>query len=291
MRLEMESLRGEIRDMSVRMTEERILASAGAPVFGTGASSDVSNSTMRSLADVPGEELMTRLQDLAAEMNAAQSRADQTSSLKAALGAFAEDVKALAPGADRSARLKSLGKALDRHAEEIETHAADVEPSATALRTELHAITSELRTVAARAQSSGTVKDGPALRETAIELGARAESLFTYLANTHHDVPDNDDQPAVNSVDDPSADIATLARLIAKLEARAEHMSQSAVAARFDDVSDELSPAEREAKSRNAERKTGGIIHTVFESIERLNNIAAALARANDVERQRKAAH
>jgi hypothetical protein len=29
----------------------------------------------------------------------------------------------------------------------------------------------------------------------------------------------------------------------------------------------------------------------VFESIERLNNIAAALARAGDAERQRKAAH
>ncbi|MEQ1863799.1 MAG: hypothetical protein ABL996_04005 [Micropepsaceae bacterium] len=291
MRREMETLRTEIRDMSVRMTEERILASAGAPVFGTSLLPDVSHSTMRSLADVPGEELMTRLQDLAAEMTAAQHRTDQTTSLKAALGAFAEDVKILAPGADRSARLKSLGEALDRHAEEIETHAADVEPSATALRTELHAISSELRTVAARAQSSGTVKDGPALRETAIELGARAESLFTYLANTHHDAPGDDEPPATNMVDDPSADIATLARLIAKLEARAEHMSQSAVAARFDDVSDELSPAEREAKRRNAERKTGGTIHTLFESIERLNNIAAALARANDVERQRKAAH
>ena len=97
-------------------------------------------------------------------------------------------MKVLAPGADRSARLKSLGKALDRHAEEIETHAADVEPSATALRTELHAITSELRTVAARAQSSGTVKDGPALRETAIELGARA-SISSRAACTDNFIP------------------------------------------------------------------------------------------------------
>ena len=218
---------------------------------------------MRSLADVPGEELMTRLQDLAAEMNAAQSRADQTSSLKAALGAFAEDVKVLAPGADRSARLKSLGKALDRHADEIETHAADVEPSATALRTELHAITSELRTVAARAQSSGTVKDGPALRETAIELGARAESLFTYLANTHHEAPGDDEQPAAqhrSTTLRPTSQPSLVSSPSSKPAPR--HMSQSAVAARFDDVSDALSPAEREAKTRNAERKTGGTIHT-----------------------------
>lgn len=292
MRQEMEAVRGEIRDMSVRMTEERILASAGAPIFPVaGTPYDDPKSSLRSLADVPGAELMTRLRDLAAEMNAAQNRTDQTTALKAALGAFAGEIKILAPGADRAARLKSMGRALDRHAEEIETHAAAVEPSATALRTELHAITSELRTIAARSQSSGIVKDGPILRESAIELGARAESLFTYLANTHHEAPDDDEQPAADTVDEASTDIAALAHLIAKLEARAETLSQSAMATRFDDVSDALSPAEREAKTRDAERTTGGAIHTVFELIQRLNNIAAALARAGDIERQRKAAH
>ena len=94
-----------------------------------------------------------------------------------------------------------------------------------------------------------------------------------------------------DTVDEASADIVAIAHLIARLEARAESLSQSAVAARYDDVSDSLSPSERQAQRRNVERKTGGAIHTVFESIERLNNVAAALARAGDVDRRRKAAH
>ena len=294
LRQEMEAVRDEIRNMAVRMTEERIMSAASAPLFaasGTDASQEP-QTARRSLADVPGAELMTRLHDLAEEMNAAQSRTDQATSLKTALGAFANEVKILAPGADRAARLKSMGKALDRHAEEIETHAIAIEPSATALRTELHAITSELRTIAARAQSSGVGKDGPLLRESAIELGARAESLFSYLENTHHEAPDGDDDgDAPDTIDATSADITALARLISRLETRAEHLSQSAVATRFDDVSDTLSPAERAESVQNAELKTGGAIHTVFESIERLNNIAAALARAGDAERLRKAAH
>ncbi|MCE9523447.1 MAG: hypothetical protein K8S25_13575 [Alphaproteobacteria bacterium] len=291
---EMEAVRQEIRDMAVRMTEERIMSAAALPVFtapGNGALLE-NNAAHRSLADVPGAELMTRLKDLAEEMNAAQGRVDQTQSLKTALGAFASDIKVLAPGADRAARLISMGKALDHHAGEIETHATAIEPSAVALRTELHAITSELRTIAAHAQSNGAGKDAPSLRESAIELGARAESLFSYLENTHHEVAGDDEEGGTpDTIDATSADIAALARLISRLESRAESLSQNAVAARFDDVSDDRSPSEREAIVRNAELKTGGAIHTVFESIERLNNIAAALARATDAERLRKVAH
>ncbi len=294
LRGEIEGIRNEIRDMAVRLTEDRILSAAGPDfaVNGAGAHHEL-QSPLRSLSDVPGAEIVTRLKDLAAEMAAAQDRSDRATSLKAALGAFAAEIKTLAASADRAARLKSMGKALDRHADEIEAHAGAIEPSAAALRTELHAITSELRTIAARAQSGGVGQEGPILRESAIELGARAESLFTYLEETQHQAPADDDGAATpaESIDQTTADIAALAQLIGRLEARAEHLSQAALATRFDDISDDLSPAEREASARDAELRTGGAIHTVFESIERLNNIAAALARAGDADRQRKAAH
>lgn len=294
LRTEIEGIRNDIRDMAVRMTEDRILSAAGPAFVANGTNGHQEPlSPVRTLSDVPGNEIITRLKDLAAEMNAAQDRSDRAASLKSALGAFASEIKALATNADRAARLKSMGKALDRHADEIEAHAGAIEPSAAALRTELHAITSELRTIAARAQSNGVGKEGPVLRESAIELGARAESLFSYLAETQHQTPvdDDDGDTLPETIDQTTTDIAALAQLIGRLEARAEHLSQAAVAARFDEISDSSSPAERKAGARNTELRTGGAIHTVFESIERLNNIAAALARAGDADRQRKAAH
>lgn len=301
-RLEIEAVRDEVRDLGVRLTEDRILSALGVSDFKSAPATAPSLSPppaptpsqepripQRSLADVPEGELARRLKDLADEMNSSQDRTDHSAPLKAALEAFASEIKRLAPNADRAARLISMGKTLDRHAEQIETHAEAVEPSAASLRSELHAITSELRTIAARAQSGSVGQDGPVLRESAIELGARAESLFSYLSATHPDAID-DDGIDIETTDDPATDIVTLAHLIAKLEARAESLSQTAVADRFSDIADTLSPAEREAKIRDAERKTGGAIHAVYESIERLNNVATALARAGDIERQRKSA-
>ncbi len=262
---QLEAVRGEIRDLAIRMTEERLLANAGAsPAFALTADAPALTQTpQRTLADVPGNEILARLKDLAAEMNAAQEETDHTASLKAALGKFAAEVKSLAAGADRAARLKAMGRALDQHAEDIEAHMPAVGPS-TALRSELGAITSELRAIAARAQANGT-KDGTELRESAVEIGARAESLFTYLNETHpNGQPDDEDEP----LPDATADIAALAHLIDRMEARATSLSA-------------LDP----------NLTTNGAIHMVFESIGRLNNIATALSRAGHGERQRHATH
>lgn len=284
-----DTIRAEIRDLAVRLTEDRLLAGADMPFLTAKAAVDEPQQKRVTLADVPGNEIMARLKNLAAEMNAAQSRFDQTQSLKDALGAFATEVKKLAANADRAARLKNMGKALDRHAEEIESRAAAVAPASEALRGELHAITSGLRTIAARSQSTG-VTEGPALREAAIDLGARAESLFSYFANAPEPAAYDEAPPEPLPVDTATADLDALVQLIARLETRAEHLAQSAVAARFKDVSDSLSPTERAADEHGDQRKSDAAIHTVFESIERLNNIAAALARAGDAERQRHAA-
>ncbi len=263
---QLETVRGEIRDLAILMTEERLLStSAASPLMGSDAAT-LSPTPQRSLADVPGEEIMARLKDLAAEMNAAQEHTDHTASLKSALGKFAADVKDLAASADRAARLKAMGRALDQHAEDIEAHMPAVEPS-TALRTELAAITGELRAIAASAQANGT-KDGPRLRESAIEVGARAESLFSYLNQTHPDQGDEQADDAFDPAPDTTNDIAALAQLIDRMEARASSLA-----------------------AQEADLNTNGAIHVVFESIGRLNNIATALARAGHAERQRHATH
>jgi hypothetical protein len=257
---QLETVRSEIRDLAVRMTEERILAT------GSGGLSSLLEDTLplasqtpqRTLADVPNEEIMARLKDLAAEMNATEAPQDETAPLKEALGAFAADVKTLAASADRVAKLKAMGRALDQHADEIEAHAPAVEPSS-ALRTELQSITGELRMIAALAQAN-VVKDGPRLREAAVEVGARAESLFTYLSQTHAGASASNAEP----IDDAS-DLDALTSLISRIEARAGHDEGSL--------------------------NTNTAIHAVFESIGRLNNIANALGRAGNADRRRPSTH
>ena len=262
---QLETVRGEIRDLAIRMTEERLLATSDTrPAFNVGSDgATFATAPQRSLADVPGEEIMARLKDLAAEMNAAQEQPDQTTSLKAALGRFADEVQNLAAGADRTARLKAMGEALDHHAEEIEAHMPAAGPS-TALRTELAAITGELRSIAARAQTNGA-KDGAELRDSALEIGARAASLFAYLAETH---PRDDDADEAFVSPDAAGDIAALGHLIDRIEARATSLA-----------------------APQPSLDTNGAIHMVFESIGRLNNIATALARAGRTERLRHVTH
>jgi hypothetical protein len=67
-------------------------------------------------------------------------------------------------------------------------------------------------------------------------------------------------------------------------------LSEQAVLRRFDEVKGAGSPAELRERAFVADMRTDQAIQTVFESIERLNNVAAALARAGDAERQRRIA-
>lgn len=289
---DVESLRGEIRDLAVRLAEDRILDAAG-PSFAPKAEGKgielKSTAAQRSLADVPADEIMARLKNLAAEMTEAQDTLDQVAALKNALGAFASEIKQLVPAKGREQPLTAIGAALHHHADEIEAHAGAIEPKATALRTEVQSITEELRKVALRAEA-GNAKDTGALRDAAVELGARAESLFTYLEQTHPD-DEVETHPHTPAADETAGDIAALSELIARLETRARELSERAVAARFADFPDDWSPAEREQSWKQADTRTDAAIRSLFESINRLNNVAAALARAGDAERHRRTAH
>jgi len=85
-----------------------------------------------------------------------------------------------------------------------------------------------------------------------------------------------------------SADVEALASLVAQLETRAETLSEQAVARRFEEVARAGSPAELREKAFADDLRTDSAIQVVFEAIERLNNVAASLARAGDAERQRR---
>jgi hypothetical protein len=102
----------------------------------------------------------------------------------------------------------------------------------------------------------------------------------------HLPEPVDEPEAAMIEAKDPTgADLAALVQLIGRLEARAEQLARTAVASRFDAPN----PAAR--MHGRADLGADGTITTVFESIERLNNVAAALARAGDAERLRRAAH
>ena len=275
---QLEAIRSEVRELAMRITEERIMMTADMPASTLPHSSgEQLRPSHRTLADVPINEIMQRLKNLTEEMNAGAETADPAFALKSALGAFAQDVKAL-----DHAEPETMSNALARHAEAIEASASAVEPSATALRAELQAITSELRLVANATHDPATAHD------LALHLGARAESLFSYLRQSHSQTFDEQDLPGEETMEQTTSDLATLAKIIGKLEARASQLSDSAVAANLDQQFDMRSPTELESAGSTG---NDGTITTVFESIERLNNIAASLARAGDAARLRQAAH
>jgi hypothetical protein len=110
--------------------------------------------------------------------------------------------------------------------------------------------------------------------------------LFDHFDNA---VGEDDGAPTPD-VDATQADLAVLAELIARLESRAEQHTRAALAERFVEISDTMSPTER-PNSAPADPGNDAAIRAVFEAIERLNNVAAALARAGDIERQRRIAH
>ena len=298
---QIEALRNDIRELALRMTEERILMTAEMPASSLSSENHLAPSRpQRSLADVPADEILNRLKELADEMSAGGTAvATQPATLTEALEAFARSIRPLYAAKDPVAGLNQMVPELVRHARNIDESAREVAHAA-ALRNELGAITSELRALTQAAQAPAQ-HAGDDLRETALHLGARAESLFSYLNQMH---PDDFAPPrpatasrtttiAASSVDTTSLeqtvdDLEKLARIINTLEQRTTGLSDQAVASNMDHQTGAASPAE-EAHLPSG-RQGEQAIAAVYESIERLNNIAAALARAGDADRLRSAA-
>lgn len=294
---QIEALRSDIRELAMRMTEERILMTAEMPGAALSSENMIRPSVpQRSLADVPEDEILIRLRELANEMsNGDTVEPSQAGSLTDALEAFARSIRPLYTAKDPVAGLRQLVPELARHAQNIDESAREVSHAA-ALRNELNAITAELRSLAQSAQAP-EIREGDDLRETALHLGARAESLFSYLNQMHPDdfapprqagtraatgmTPTVDTATLEQTVDD----LAKLARIINTLEQRTTDLSDEAVAANLGHQTGAASPTEGPHLSSGRQGELA--IAAVYESIERLNNIAAALARAGDADRLR----
>jgi hypothetical protein len=222
---------------------------------------------------------------------------DEQPGLTDALRAFALRMKPMATTQNPQENLRTLAPELAEHARTIEQGAREVDHAA-ALRTELDAITAELRSLAeaAHAATDGTSQD---LRDTAVYLGKRAESLFSYLSQRQAEgtgQPGATSPVAIPAPATPASDLhtatedlSTLARIITSLERRTAELSDEAVAANI------LLQTEGQTDAgighdTNPVVDPDEAIAVVYEAVERLNNIAAALARAGEANRMRASA-
>ena len=280
-----DTVRGEISRLIEHVDEERLLPShrAGEPIALLEGPTSNRDGT-RTLADVPRAEVLERLGDLAAEMNAVTNDATHTEEVKSALVCLADEMRQLGYAPQTRRTSDELSATLTRHANVIEAHAAQSAPTQQSLRDELSAMATELRQTTARAKNGSGSGAAAHIAEAAERIEERARRLFAELEKA------DDGQDEGLSLESARADIEALAGLVAKLEARAEALSELAVAQRFETASNRGSPAELTEKAFAADLRTDAAIQTVFESIERLNNVAAALARAGDAQRQHRAA-
>lgn len=304
LRRQVEAMRSDIRELALRMTEERILMTAEMPAPALAAETPVlSTSPRKTLADVPADEILERLRRLSDEMSAAPratpgeagdadddlARQDHAGSLTDNLRAFAMSVRPLAASDDPAA----IAQEFERHADAIEQSASEVAQAA-ALRAELDAITAELRNLAGDLQASA---GNPAehLQEAALDLGARAETLFSYLQQRQATATDDGTSASsgvttgTETMSRATNDLLALARIIGSLEQRTALLSDAAVAANISHQTRNNQPS-AEVTDMIATDDTDEAIAVVYEAVERLNNIAAALARASDASRQRAAA-
>lgn len=296
---QIQAMRGDIHELALRMTEERILMTAEMPAAALAAETTLlPTATHKTLADVPAEEILARLRQLSDEMaHAPAEQVDEQPGLTDALKAFALRMKPMATTQNPQENLRTLAPELAEHARTIEQGAREVDHAA-ALRTELDAITAELRSLAeaAHAATDGTSQD---LRDTAVYLGARAESLFSYLSQRQAEgtgQPGATSPVAIPAPATPASDLhtatedlSTLARIITSLERRTAELSDEAVAANI------LLQTEGQADAgigldTNPVVDPDEAITVVYEAVERLNNIAAALARAGEANRMRASA-
>lgn len=308
LRREVEAMRSDIRELALRMTEERILMTAEMPASALAAEAPIlSPSPQRTLADVPAHEILERLRRLSDEMSAPQASTPEPAndsaddeatsrppSLTDNLKAFALSVKPLASAPETASDMRVMAGDFARHAEAIALSAREVAHAA-ALRAELDAITSGLRDLATSLQAPDA-EPAEGLQETAIDLAARAETLFSYLnqrkvaASHEATVETAPEAGGTETITRATQDLMALARIIGSLEQRTALLSDAAVAANIARQTADADASQADGADGPAAQQTEQAISVVYEAVERLNNIAAALARAADASHQRRAA-
>ena len=280
-----DKVRDEVTRLIEHLGEERLLPGREAvrPVALLEAPAD--GGASRTLADVPKSEVLQRLGSLAAEMHAVNNGGPGPDEIRAELIEVAEEMRDLGNSPETRRASDELSSTLSRHADAIETQARDAAPTPEGLRDVLSSMARELRQVTARARNGLASEAALHAANAAADIEERAQRLFGQLeAAMGVEEADSVSFEATN------ADVEVLASLAAKLEARAEALSEQAVSTRFDEAKGTGNAAELRERAFAADMRTDHAIQMVFESIERLNNVAAALARAGDAERQRRIA-
>jgi len=277
-----DKVRDEVTRLIEHIGEERILPLRdGVVPVALLEGPQLPSTAPKTLADVPRAEVLARLGNLAAEMKAFGSANPEAEDIKAALSELAEEMRQLGTAPTTRRASDDLSITLSRHADLIEANVAA--PTETTLREALDAMARELRQVASRARNGSGGEAVALVANAAAALEERARELFAQLEAAMSATPPADEV----TFDATSADVEALAGLAAQLEARAETLSEHAALRRFEDPP-VASPAELREKALAADLRTDHAIQTVFEAIERLNNVAASLARAGDAERQRR---
>lgn len=282
-----DKVRDEVTRLIEHLGEERLLPGAREavrPVALLEAPAD-GGSPAKTLADVPKAEVLQRLGSLAAEMHAVNTGGPGPEEIRAELIEVAAEMRQLGEAPETRQASDDLSATLSRHADAIETHAREAAPTPEALRDALSAMARELRQVTARARNGLASEAALHAANAAADIEERAQRLFGQLEAVLG-VEEGDDV----SFETTNADVEVLAGLAARLEARAEVLSEQAIARRFDEAKAPGNAVEQRERAFAADMRTDHAIQTVFESIERLNNVAAALARAGDAERQRRIA-
>jgi hypothetical protein len=141
--------------------------------------------------------------------------------------------------------------------------------------------------VAAAALAEGLQSDAPAAAEGRAALTAQLNVLLHQISEADKfEAPKTiaAPVPVADTLELAARDIQRLSDLIADMEHRAETLASSAAAGMATPADGVMAtdPARADAAANEA-------IVAVMESIERLNNIAAALSRAGDFQAQRKA--
>ncbi|MBI1211715.1 MAG: HAMP domain-containing protein [Alphaproteobacteria bacterium] len=280
-----DKVRDEVTRLIAHLGEERLLPAREGVQPVALLEGPAEGATSKTLADVPKDEVLQRLGSLAAEMHAVNTGGPGPDQIRAELIEVAEEMRQLGNAPETRRANDELGSTLSRHADAIEIYAREAAPGAELLRDTLSSMARELRQVTARARNGLASEAAQHAANAAADIEERAQRLFGQLEAVMG-AGENDDV----SFETTNSDVELLANLAARLEARAEVLSEQAVSKRFDELKGTGSAAEQQERAFVADMRTDHAIQTVFESIERLNNVAAALARAGDAERQRRIA-
>jgi hypothetical protein len=237
---------------------------------------------------IAAADMLARLGNIAAEVRAAAGH--DLAPLKDALSPVVAQLEAISSQSDGAqARAGAMG--LAQGAAGIDAACANIGDVFAGLKQTAAVLCERLRILTAEAQNGSDRFSDLGLSDNAARLARDARALAGEIESMEASAPPAPAFPAPTlaaTLEGAAQDIQRLSDAIADLEQRTEAMAAEAAQA-LDAGPDTGAPSELIQNSRAVnDRLTDEAIQAVFQSIERLNNIAQALARAGDAQSRRK---